>query len=64
MPHFQSFTRKSTREVYCSRNQYASHADASAWVADALRHFNIQASDTKNYRELNNQPAGATIWPD
>jgi hypothetical protein len=61
---YQSFKQKSTRTTYCSKDKYASHAEASVWVADALKHFAIQASDTMDYQyPLNSQPARATIWP-
>lgn len=61
---YQSFTQKSTRTVYCSKEKYSSHAKAAVWVAAALAHFGIQASDTKNYKyPLDNQPPNATIYP-
>lgn len=61
---YQSFLQKSTRVTYCSKEKYASHALSAVWVADALKHFDIQASDTKDYKyPLDSQPARATIWP-
>jgi hypothetical protein len=61
---YQSFKQKSTRTTYCSKDKYASHAESAVWVADALKHFGIQASDTMDYQfPLANQPANATIWP-
>ncbi len=61
---YQSFLQKSTRTTYCSREEYTSHALGRAWAADALRHFGIQASDTKDYKyPLDRQPARAVIWP-
>ena len=60
---YQSFKRTSTREVYCSKDKYSSHADAKAWVTKALKHFNIRADDTKDYEyPLDSQPPRATIW--
>lgn len=61
---YQSFLQKSTRVTYCSRDKFANHDEAAAWVKLALAHFTIQASDTKDYNyPLSSQPARATIWP-
>ena len=46
---YQSFKQKSTRDVYCSSTKFKNHAEAAIWVADCLKHFEIQASDTKDY---------------
>jgi hypothetical protein len=61
---YQSFQRTSTRVTYCSKDKYANHDLAKAWVTRALEHFGIQASDTKSYNyPLDSQPVRATIWP-
>lgn len=61
---YQSFLQSSTRITYCSKNKLANHDEAKTWVADALKHFDIKASDTKNYQyPLDSQPARATIYP-
>lgn len=61
---YQSFLRTSTRVTYCSKDKYANHDKAAEWVALALAHFEIRASDTKDYKyPLDSQPARATIWP-
>ncbi|SDS74083.1 hypothetical protein SAMN05216598_2601 [Pseudomonas asplenii] len=60
---YQSFLQKSTRTTYCSSEKFANHELAATWVAAALRHFKIQAGDTKDYKyPLDSQPARATIW--
>jgi hypothetical protein len=61
---YQSFKQKSTRNVYCSKDKYSSHADAKKWITAALKNFNIQADDTMEYQyPLDTQPERATIWP-
>lgn len=62
---YQSFLQKSTRTTYCSKEKYANHDLCAVWVANALKHFKIEASDTKDYKyPLDSQPARARIWPD
>ena len=62
---YQSFKQKSTRDVYCSSTKFKNHAEAAIWVADCLKHFEIQASDTKDYNyPLSSQPANAIIYPE
>ncbi|NVZ60708.1 hypothetical protein HX867_01295 [Pseudomonas gingeri] len=62
---YQSFLQKSTRITFCSKEKLANHDLSAAWVASALSHFKIEASDTKDYKyPLDRQPARARIWPE
>jgi hypothetical protein len=45
----QCFTRKSSRQTYCSASVKKSHDQGNVWVTAALTHFGIQRSDTTNY---------------
>lgn len=59
---YQCFKTKD-RDVYCSSKEFKNHDEGAAWIALAMAHFNIQASDLlgKPYT-ADSQPDGATIW--
>jgi hypothetical protein len=62
MAFYQCF-KTTSRDVYCSSQQFKSHQPAATWVAQCMEHFNIRANDLlgKPY-ESNSQPRGAIVW--
>jgi hypothetical protein len=53
------------RDIYCSGYIVKDHVTGAAWIAEALLHFNIPASQilgTPFVKE--NMPAGAIVWPE
>ena len=63
MAYYQCFKTKA-RDVYCSSMEVKNHAEGAAWIAQALKHFELQANDIlgKPY-ESDDIPKGATTYP-
>ena len=63
MAYYQCFKTKA-RDVYCSSFEVKNHAEAAAWMEQAMKHFELKASDIlgKPY-ESDDIPKGATTYP-
>jgi hypothetical protein len=63
MAYYQCF-KTLDRTVYCSSQQFKSHAPAATWVADCMAHYSIPADQLRGKPyEAYAQPSGAIIWP-
>ena len=60
-PAYQCLKTKA-RDVYCSKNTVASHAEGNQWVKGCMAQYGLAAADLLSVYLADSQPSGATLW--